>query len=332
METLVLKTFGKQIQLKVYARGEAGSNELVLDASGLRVDFNINNTMHYNRGTFMIYNLKPSVIKEISNGEKFASLEVGLHGGVLNSLGDDFYITNATTETILPNTITTLYCMSGKRRSFLEKQITTNFKKNTLKEFIQILVDEVKEEGISTEYVLFPNGILNYRTPDGKTTRYDGSIEDILKRLAKMYHFQYYLLGSTLRLVFRADTPEAYAESVEEREAKEFYIDILNLRANPVVGVSHVQLEINLTPDIIPGDVFDTNNFITASNDAGLEYLTAVTNDIRSTVTKYSKFQVYNVVNRGSNYTDQWHTIIQAFTAKDGNRLSTNHFNFYGIS
>jgi len=325
-----MQTFGKEVVLEIYSKLEDDRREIVLDATGLRIDFDINNTVGYNRGKFSIYNLNTETIKDISNGEKYVSLNIGIHGSGLYSLGEDFYISNATTETILPNTITTLYCMSGKRKSFLETQIHTNFGKSSLKEFIQIIIDEAKDSTINTEYILFPAGVLNYKAPSGKISRYSGSTESILNKLSKMFHFQYYLQGNTLRIVYKADTQGTYKKSEEGREGREFSVDALNLRANPIVGVGTIQLDINLTPDILPGDVFDTNDFITASNDLGIEYLAAVKNDMKSTVTKYSKFQVWNVIQRGSNYTDQWHTTVMGYTAKDGNRLSTEHFNWYG--
>jgi len=327
-----IKTFGKRIELIVYSKGKDNEIDIVLDATGLRIDFNLNNTTQYNRGTFSIYNLNPEVIKQLSSGEKYVSLQVGMHGSDLATVGNDFYISNATTETILPNTITTLYCISGNRRTFLEKQLNASYEGSTLEDDIKMIVALAKESKIKVEYLLFPDYILKHKTYDAKTHRISASIENTLKRLSIMYHFQYFMKGDLLRIVYKADSAKSYSDSIEGREPKEFSIDVLNIKANPIVGVGTMTLDLNLAPNIFPGDVFDTENFITASNDVGLEYLTAVSGDIKSTVTKYSKFQVWNVVHRGSNYTAEWNTIVQSFTARDGNRVSTNRLNWYGRS
>ena len=68
--------FGKGVRLVV----SDGSKNPVLETTELRVDFDIRLLQGFNRAKVDIYNLASSTIKEMSNGERYVSLWVSLHG------------------------------------------------------------------------------------------------------------------------------------------------------------------------------------------------------------------------------------------------------------
>ena len=324
-----LRDFGKVISLQVFEKVGNGREMDVLDADGLRVDFDIQIMPKYNTARFDIYNLNNETVKGISNGERYVRIATKLHDQEYVSLGMDYFISNSSTETKLPNKITSLYCVEGMRRTFLEAQIHTEMKSGGLEEHIKLLTDFAKDIKIDVTYKLFPTGILKYVTAGEKVTRFSGSIEDELAKLARMYHFQYYLEFGKLVIVYRGSTPITYKSGGLADPSTVFKLDVEDFRANPIVGAGSLQLELNLIPEIRPGNVISTEDFITATP-ANQEALRATIGMLKSSVTKFSNFQVTNVIHRGSNFTDLWNTTVFAYTADEGNRLSKQQFNWYG--
>jgi len=331
---MAITKFGKEIILQVYKLGEDGIAEVKLEVSSLRIDFDIKNMMGYNRAKFSIYNLNNTTIKDLSNEERFIRIAISLHGREPVSLGDDFYISNTVTEVKLPNVITTLYCMSGRRRSFMEKQVKEAYTLGTLEEVVAKLLQAAKATDITTKFELFPEKIEVYKPQKTKEPRFDGSVENELIKLSKMYNFNYYLQNNKLRIVYNANTPATYVSSGLSTKEKEevVVIPIANLRSNPKVGTGTIQVETNMDGSILPGDILDTHNMITASTESSFEYLVAADQGLKAAATRFSKYSIYSVVHKGSNYTGDWSTLLLGTTAKNGNSLSQQHFKWFGGS
>ena len=117
----------QEVQLRVYDQ-EAGGN-IVLDASGLRVDFDVKHISEFSRATFTIFNLSDRSISTLASGDKYVTLKVRLHGkGRFRELAKRFHISNVVDELKLPERVTTLYCFDLLRQNVLEKQVTTTVK------------------------------------------------------------------------------------------------------------------------------------------------------------------------------------------------------------
>jgi len=212
----------------------------------------------------------------------------------------------------------------------MEVQVKEAYTAGNLEEIIQALLRAASSTGISTKFELFPDKIEKLKFPAEKKSKFDGSVEKELIKLANMYNFNYYLQNNTLRIVYNANTPTTYVSSGLRDKKEVVEVPVTSLRSNPQVGTGTIQIESNLNGTILPGDILDTHNMITASTTSSFEYLVAADQGLKAAATRFSKYSIYSVVHKGSNYTNDWSTLLLGTTAKDGNSLSQSHYRWFG--
>jgi len=315
----MITKFGKTVVLKIYEKGV-----LMLNTSGLRVDFDVRMLQGFNRAKFDIFNLAPETISQLSAGDKHVTLEVSLHGGTTEVLIDQMYINNLVTEKKVPNTITSLYCIDSLRRDFTSKEINLQVLKPSLKN-IQQELSRVKLGGVEFINKDFPPELENYVPPRGELV-FTGSMQDFLKKLSKQYNCTAHIKGNTIEVCHLPQGRNAHLGGQGSRET--VLLDTSNMRANPVIGAAQLQIESNLDLRIEGNTLLDTSNLVTATTEDGFELLTISKDYLQSMVSGYSRYCVLSVQHQGSTHTNLWTTKALAIKASNGLRVAD--YNWFG--
>jgi len=312
-----ISKFGQYVLFQAYTEG----GDLIFETDSLRVDFDIRDIKGWSRAAFTLFNLAPTVIGKLSNGEVYITLSVSQHDSELRVIADRMYVSNAIEETIVPESVLTLYTYSKLRKKFFDLQVTVGI----LKPSLQRVVDQVTEAADFRGVVKckhFPEGYLDYVPPTPKSNQ-RGSLIDCLENLGDSHNFNIYTEGNILALMYKPDAKNLKATSLYT-DPSDVVLDTRNMRANPKIGPATLSVVSNLDPDIKPTAVLDTSNLLTSSTSADIETLFVAENYLLEKVAGFSKYQTLSVQHKGSNWTEQWMTQAMATSPSRGTNMNSN--------
>tara|TARA_R110000851_G_scaffold306289_1_gene464587 strand:+ start:81 stop:1034 length:954 start_codon:yes stop_codon:yes gene_type:complete len=299
---MTIKRFGQAVRLEVFGPG----GELVFDSDGLRVDFDVVNIPGYSRATFKVWNMDNEMVKQIQHGDRFCKLTTTLHDDTPTVLVEGFQLSNAFEQTVVPDSITTLFTYSGVKGGFLNKQIKLTVKVPTLKNVIKQVVQETRFEG-NVRYKNFPKEALDYVPPRNVLSR-SGSVEGLLDVLARPYRFKYFTEGKDLVLMYQPTSENINQCDLDTVEA--VVIDSNNLGTAPRIGPGQLEITCNLDASIVPTVIVDISNIVSATPLASDNTLQVVKNYMKDAIAGYTRYQVITVQHKGSNFTKQWDTVL----------------------
>jgi len=311
-----MQRFGQEVRL-VVTNGEGGQ---VLDASGLRVDFELYQIRGFNRASVKVYNLTDATIGSLVGvRDRFATLSVRLHGGSWFTLIDGFYINNSIDEVKLPDRITTLYMYDGIKKKILEQHVSVVVVNPTL----QRMVDQVLNAGAragsatppNTRYQSFPVNLEDYELVPA-VRNLEGSVQMCMKQLEMEFDFNMYTEKDGILMVYKPHLSQVGDTDLDQYGIVQ--LDTNNMRANPILAPAQLQVNSNLDTRIKPGAVLDISQLLTAAPGSPEITLQLADQFARESLAGYSRYQSLTVIHKGSNYTAQWNTQVTAVSPTNG--------------
>jgi len=310
-----MKRFGQEVMVTIQSKDGVG----ILDASGLRIDFDYRQLPEFSRAKITIYNLNAETIGNLIGGNQdhYITLSTRLHGSQEFNMVDGFYISNSMDHKKVPDTITSLYCYSGARRDFYEKPISAPVNSSSLRSRLQSLKEAVKWKGEFQDLV-FPEGLMDAKSKR-PGSQMNGTFTQILRELGKEYGFKWYTLGDDIiQLVYQPSLDQVKLTDLDDKPT--IVLDTNNMRANPKLSPAQLQIISNLDGDIQPGAVIDITKLLTAEADSDDFVLQTANDYARDSVSGYSKFLVLESIHQGSNYTGSWTTTANCVSPQTGTR------------
>ena len=316
----MLQNFGKKVRLEIYDEVEG----IIIDTSGLRVDFDVRLYQGYNRALFTIYNLTAATAREVSTGKRYVRLYVSLHGGAEYLIANDYYVNNAYTEKKVPDSLTRLYCLDRVYSEVTSKQVSFSVKRPTLRRTLEAFkANAAKPVNIKT--IDFPDVILD-AIPDAPVRTYSGEFSGILDSLGKEYNFNHFIQPQkTIEVCYRPLHHNVKQTGQLDRAVTVLSTD--NMRANPIIGVAQLQIESNLDANIRCNSLLDTSNLLTAAQNENEDDLFMVKDYIKSSVSKDTVFSTLSVNHLGSTHTGAWTTKAIAISAAKGTHVNNYNWN-----
>lgn len=313
-----MNKFGQRVWITI--EGEGG--EVILDASDLRIDFDIRLIDGFRRGSFSVYGLAPETVGNISNGTRFVTLKTQLHDGPIYTLANKWYVSNALEVISVPNTVTTIYCFDTMRKNYLEKQIENVVVENpTLRRMVEAINRAVGFKG-KPEYKHFPDGYID--TPTKRPIVDLGySAQQCFRNLQRQYQFNLYTEDNHMILMHKPDFKD-FKQTSFFTDPADVQLRSENMRANPILGPASLVIKSNLDPDIRPSAILDTKNLVTYEVNPSQATLQIADDFIKLAVSGFSKYLTIAVQHTGSNYTANWFTKASSYTVTKGRHMPSN--------
>jgi len=303
----------QEVFVEIYNSVE--SDNILLGTSELRVDFDIRMIPNFNVAKVTIYNLNNDNITMLAGGDKYLTLKVRSYGGEKVTLMNKFRINNMVDELVMPNRITSLFCQSWERVALLEKPIDeTTVYLPSLKNCVENLKAVAEFKG-KIDYISFPAG--KETKQDLRVVRtFSGNFIDALKELGSEFDFNFYVINGDLKLMHKPDLRSVGLTDLNSRETVVFKTDAM--RSNPKVGIASAVIDSILDPNINPTTVIDLSNLITVGVDENDLRLQVTPDNYLKSFSSYTRYQAFTTQHRGSNYTSDWNTVINAISPTDG--------------
>ena len=310
----------QEVFLEVWDAKEGGN--LVLDASGLRVDFDIRHIPGFSRASFIIYNLNEQTIQSLMNPGLYVTLKTQLHGGVVSILADRFYVNNAHDELTLPYRVTTLLCFDNLKLSYLETPVTLSVLPTpSLQDMISSLLWEIGYGSTeSTDFKSFPKGLLEENSKL-QTRVLNGSARDCLAKLEAEFNFTTYTVNGRFLFMYKPDLKNVNSTSLVGK-APDVILTTNSMRSNPKIGIATCTIHSNLNGAITPTSVLDLSQLLTVGTDSREQTLQLVDGYLKN-FSSFSKYQAFAVTHTGSNYTADWSTRITGLSPTKGKLMPT---------
>ena len=312
-----ISKFGQYVLFQAYT----GGGDLVFETDSLRVDFDIRDIKGWSRAAFTLFNLTPSVVGKLSNGEVYVTLSVSQHDSRLRVIADGMYVSNAIEETIVPESVLTLYTYSKMRKDYFDLQITEGVLKPSLRRVVDQVTKAAGFEG-AIKCKHFPEGYLDYVPPTPKSNQ-RGSLIDCLENLGDSHNFNVYTESNILTLMYKPDVKNLKSTSLYT-DPSDVVLDTRNMRSNPKIGPSILSVVSNLDPNIKPAAVLDVSQLLTISTSTDIETLFVAEGYLREKVAGFTKYQTLSVQHKGSNWTGAWATQAMATSPTPGTNMNSN--------
>ena len=305
----------QEVILTVHDADSGG--DLVLDASGLRVDFDVRRLPGYNRGTATIYNLNEATVARLMSGDRYVSIQTRLHGGTLYTIAERYYLSNTVDELNLPDRTTKLYIFDRPKKDILETEINISVRQPSLSNVIKQVYSAGGGNG-SVIFSSFPKD-SHLDIPPKVRRVFNGSVDSIFSALAKEFKFvQYNMDGAGIAIMYKPDS----GESTElDSKLPSIILQTDAMKSNPKIGIASASIVSNLDPRIGPTSIIDLSKLVTVAVDAPESTLRIADGYLKNF--SNSKYQVFTVVHSGSNYTASWDTTITALSPTKGKLMST---------
>lgn len=290
---------------------EDENGTLVLDATGLRVDFDVRFIDQFSRATFKIWNLNDATIKAIMVGDKFVTLKTKLHGRNEFTIANKYYISNSVDEKILPNTITTLFCFDKLERDLFEFELEGGVTVNAPCSLERAVTAIFSAAGYSTAptYLYFPDDLTTL-VSNRRSATYDGSVGDALAELAEEFKFKTYIENGLVTLMCTPDLNNVNRTNLPQAPVITLQTDMM--RANPKVGPAILNVTSNLDSRLRPGAILDISKLLTVGVNVNETSAQLADNFFAEGITGFSKYQILDVQHKGSNYTGDWFSEVTA--------------------
>lgn len=316
-----LTSFGQRVRLRAYD----GAANIVFDSQGintiddglehgLRVDFEIRFIEKFDVATFKIYNITSDTSKMLASGLKFVTLSVSLHGEDYITLVENFYISNVITVKQVPNSITTLYCAHNINRIFYEQQLKNVVQEDTLRKQIKAAQVQAGVSLLEPDYKFIPLAVLDTKLPNPNRLS-SCSVYKFLSDIGAESRFNYYTKPEGIVCVGKPTLKNI--DETELPDTEGLTLNTNDMRANPRIGVSSLEIVSNLDVRIQTGVVLDIDNLVTADSSLPASALSVIRH-ILDSVSGYNKYVVHRVSHKGSNYSDSWETTAYAIAPSRG--------------
>ena len=307
----------QEVFLEVYDRPTGGN--LILDATGLRTDFDIRLIPDFSRATFTIFNLSNTVITNLMSGDRYVTLKTQLHGGKIFTLANRFYVNNAVDELVLPNRITKLYCYDILRKEVLETQVNEKAEDTSLQGMIRQMLS-VSGQSVKTDFLSFPAG-LDKEAGLRPSRPLQGNIQQCIRRLETEYNFRTFTIDGGLTFMYMPDLSNVDKTTLASKKP-DIVLNTTSMRSNPKIGIASATINSNLDGRIKPSSVLDLSELITIGTNVNEESLQLNPAYLKN-FTSYSKYQAFAVVHVGSTHTKDWSTKVTALSPTKGKLMST---------
>lgn len=311
-----MRKFGQEVILTI----TNGAKETVLNADGLRVDFDVRVIAGFSRASVTVYNLNDETIGALIGGtDNYCTITTRLHGKQEFTVMDKFYISNAIDEKKIPETITTLYCYDRLRKSVLEKAISITVPKPTLRRSVAAVFLAGGHAG-AIEYTAFP-GDLEYYVPVKPKGSYEGSVQQCMRELGNEYSFNMYTKPEGFLLVYKPLPEQIDLTTLNTQPVLVLHTN--NMRANPKIAPAQLQVVSNLDGNIQPGVLLDISQLLTAGTSTDETTLQLAAQFAQKSLSGYSRYQALTIQHKGSNYTGTWSTTVSAVAPTRGINMPT---------
>lgn len=295
-----ISKFGQYVRLEVKDR----NNTAVVNTDSLRVDFDIRDVVGWVRAKIEIYNLAPSTIKKLMNGENYVTLITALHDSKEVVIAKELYVSNSIDVFDVPDNVTTLYCYSKLKKSTLEKRVNVQVNRPSLKNLMDSILDSVFFDG-NVRYINFPENYVE-DVPLNLVSKQEGSVQSCIEDIGKYYRFNTYVDGDDIILVY-AVSPKNAGSTGLSTASPDVILNTDNMRSNPIIGPATVNITSNLDSRIKPGAVLSIKELLTASTNANADQL-ELTEGYLDIIAGFDNYQTYSVQHIGSNFTKSWTT------------------------
>tara|TARA_R110000765_G_scaffold86893_1_gene166837 strand:+ start:1099 stop:2055 length:957 start_codon:yes stop_codon:yes gene_type:complete len=303
----------QEVTLKVWSAAEGG--DLILDATGLRIDFDIRLIPDFSRAKFIIYNLTEKAVQSMMSGDRYVTLTTQLHNGTIYTLANRFHLSNAVDELKLPNRLTTLYCFDTmKLKLELPVEVTVLYP-NLERMIQQSCVNAGVTPPRAEDFISFPKGIT--KEPGLKEQRpLQGSLMSVFKTLEKEFNFLTFTDNGKFNFMYMPDIKNVGKTDLGER-SPDVILSTRSMRSNPKIGIASCKINSNLDGRIKPTTLMDLSQLLTVSPEASEQTLELVDGYLKN-FSDYSKYQAFTVQHKGSNYTAEWSTIVTGLSPTEG--------------
>lgn len=291
---------------------------LILEVKNLRIDFDIRQIPNYNKAKVVVYNLNNEAVTSLMSGKRYVTIKVQLHEGKEHTLIHRYYVNNAVDELLLPNRITSIFCFSNELIENLQKPIKVVVASPSIKSCIRQCAAAVGFSG-EIKYLSFPEGQVD-QVFERMYRSFHRTFLDALKSLGKEYNFNFYIKDGDLIIMYKPDLDNVELTNLGIRESILLNTDAM--RSNPKVGMATAVIDSILDPTIYPSTVIDLSNLITVGVSEPEESLELV-GDYLKNFSSYNRYQSFAVQHKGSNYTADWNTIINALSPTKGKLAPT---------
>jgi len=309
--------FGQEVVMEIT---DLKGNQ-VLDARGLRVDFDVRHIEGFSVANVSVYNLNETTIGNLIGAkDRYCTIKVRFHDGPYVTIMDKFYISNALDQRLVPNSITQLYLYDSARLIYLEQQIDVDVEGYvSLKSMIDTIMQKINFTG-KIHYQSWPRGLAAHKTPRRKANL-QGSVQQILRELGKEYTFNVYTVHGGFLLIYKPKLDQVHLTELDKLPVIELHTD--NMRANPMLAPAQLNITSNLDPNIQPGSVVDIRNLITAGSNTEAETLQLADQYLANNIAGYSRYQILSCQHKGSNFTGDWFTMANGTAPTHGKVMPT---------
>tara|TARA_R110000796_G_scaffold14055_8_gene46143 strand:- start:3676 stop:4629 length:954 start_codon:yes stop_codon:yes gene_type:complete len=307
----------QEVTLEVWTEGVGG--ELILDATGLRIDFDIRDIPGFSKAKFVIYNLSETTVQSLMDGDRYVTLKTRLHDGKQVTLANRFYLSNATDELKLPERITSLFCFD-KLKLTLEKKVTVSVEKASLRRMVESACRNTGFSG-SLNFDTFPSELEDEAPLNVRPRSLSGTLDSVFKELEKEFNFLTFTGDNSFTFMYMPDKENVDKTSLSDKEP-DIVFNTRAMRSNPKIGIANCKIVSNLDGRIKPSVVMDLSQLLTVSADASQDTLELVSGYLKN-FSDYSKYQAFAVQHKGSNYTEEWSTIVSGLSPTKGKLAST---------
>lgn len=291
---------------------------LILEVKNLRIDFDIRQIPNFNKAKVTVYNLNNETVTSLMSGERYVTIKVQLHEGKEHTLIHRYYINNAVDELILPNRITSLFCFSSELPEHLQKPISIVVASPSIKSCIKHCAAAAGFSG-EIKYLSFPEGQVD-QVFKRVHRSFNRTFLDALRSLSKEYNFNFYIKDGDLIIMYKPDLDNVDLTDLGIRES--IILDTNAMRSNPKVGMATAVIDSILDPTIYPSTVVDLSELITVGVSEPEESLELVEGYLKN-FSSYNKYQAFTVQHKGSNYSADWNTVINALSPTKGKLAPT---------
>jgi len=306
---------------------EDENGELVLDASNLRVDFDVRYVDQFSRATFKIWNLNDATIKRIMVGERYVTVKTRLHGRNEFTVANKYFVSNAFDEGILPNNITTLFCFDRLERDLFEYELKeggiTIEAPCSLENMVLSIFRAANYDG-EPKYLFFPDD-LSTLVSKRRFAVFDGNVGDALNQLAHEFKFMTFMENDQITLMYLPDKDNVQRTSLPDAEVITLQTDMMH--SNPTIGPAVLNVTSNLDGRLRPGAVLDISQLLTVGSSIDEESAQLADGYFSEALTEFSRYQVIAIQHKGSNYTSEWFTNVTASAPTKGEVAPT--FNWF---
>tara|TARA_R110000744_G_scaffold208461_13_gene327201 strand:+ start:3912 stop:4862 length:951 start_codon:yes stop_codon:yes gene_type:complete len=305
------------VSIDVWDQPEGGNR--VFFADGLRIDFDVRLIPEFNRATFTIYNMNNAQITSLMDGDRYVTLKTRLHDGRIYTIANKFYVNNATDQVIAPDRITKLFCQDKLRKLYSEQQVDLEIKYPSLSNMIDQVLDSTGHEGARV-FTSFPIGLVD-ELGKAPSRPQHGNVQQCLRRLGNEFNFETYTYEGGYYFMYKPDISNVASTDLATR-APDVMLQTQAMRANPKIGIANATINSNLDPRIRPTSLIDISQLFTIEADADESTLQLANNFLKN-FSNYNKYQSFAVQHKGSNYTAEWSTIINALSPTSGKLMKT---------